>query len=151
MVFIPPKELNVNQDVLNKMLVVNDTTNTTAVDSSNIYELMRVFSGINDPNHPVNNPTLYDFYNSDISLNSSQQELLKNTPVVPYVRAGGSLTSGTAASFYNNTNFENFNSSLLSKDQQNALVDGSYGHRGGGQPQYDYDGFTETDEANSRA
>ena len=53
MVYIPPQGLNLNQDELNQILVVNN---------KNIYELMRVFSGINDPNHPINNPTLFDFW-----------------------------------------------------------------------------------------
>jgi hypothetical protein len=132
MVYIPPKGLNVNYDDLNKILVVNN---------GDVNEFMRVFTGINDPSHKIDKPTLYDFYNQSVGLSESQQQLLKNTSVKPYVRAGGSLTSGTASSFVSGGNFD-FKESDLSKDQQAAFDNGNYGT--------DY-GIQQTDEANSRA
>jgi hypothetical protein len=100
---------------------------------------MRIFTGIKDEH--VNNPTLFDFYNPGFSLSEQQKQLLKNTSIKPYVRAGGSLTSGTASSFVGNTNL-GFNESELTKEQQNAFDVGNYGT--------DY-GLQQTDEANSRA
>jgi hypothetical protein len=148
LVYIPPKNLNVDADTLNKMLVVNDTEsnnpnlkNQYGSTMHKIEELMRVFSGINDSNAPIGNPTLYDFYNSNTNLSSTQIESLKSTKITPYVRAGGSLTSGTASSFVNESHLT-FKKTDLSKQQQKAFDNGNYGTAYG---------LQQTDEANSRA
>jgi hypothetical protein len=135
MVYIPPKDLHLNYETLNKILVVKN---------SNINNLMRIFTGINDPSHKIDNPTLYDFYNENSNLSLEQQELLKKTSIKPYVRAGGALTSGTAYSFVNESNFSQFKNddTHLSKEQRAAFDNGSYG--------INY-GIQQTDEANSRA
>jgi ABC-type phosphate transport system substrate-binding protein len=136
MIYIPPKGINLSFEELNKLLVVNNKN-----DNGNIYELMRVFSGINDQKHKIDNPTLFDFYNTNIFLDDSRQQLLKTTSIKPYVRAGGSLTSGTASSFFSNTNL-GFDRSKLTSEQQKAFDVGNYGTA------YDLE---QTDEANSRA
>ncbi|MDR0674918.1 MAG: substrate-binding domain-containing protein [Mycoplasmataceae bacterium] len=130
MVYIPPKELNLNPDELNNILVVNN---------SNVCNLMRIFSGINSN---VTDATLGNFYNDQADLTPSQQQLLMNTSIIPYVRAGGSLTSGTASSFVGGTHL-NFNEKNdLTVAQQNAFDSGYYGTKFG---------LVQTDEANSRA
>jgi ABC-type phosphate transport system substrate-binding protein len=101
---------------------------------------MKIFTGISD--QQTDNLTLYDFVNSTQSLSVEQTNILQNTPITPYVRAGGSLTSGTAASFVNSSNL-NFNEKNdLTHDEQAAFDSGVYGRK---------HNLVETDEANSRA
>jgi hypothetical protein len=79
----------------------------------------------------------------------NDEQLLKDTSIIPYVRAGGSLTSGTAASFVNGTHLnvgtpeQPINPyDLLSTAQKSAFDSGEYGVSFG---------IQQTDEANSRA
>jgi hypothetical protein len=67
---------------------------------------------------------------------------LKDTSIIPYVRAGGSLTSGTAASFINGTHFDDDPYQSLNDNQKSAFDSGQYGVSFG---------IQQTDEANSRA
>jgi hypothetical protein len=113
-----------------------------SVDEGNIEDLMRVFSGFDDGHSQVHNyGSLGEFYNSDIA-NPDVENKMNNEKIKPYVRAGGALTSGTAASFYHDTHLFNVNDSTLNDNQKNALDNGRYG-----KDRQVYD----TDEANSRA
>jgi hypothetical protein len=98
---------------------------------------MRIFSGYKDGLSSNVKGTLGDF-----ASNAVANTKLGRTKIVPYVRAGGALTSGTAASFYQDTGFDLELSPGLSDRQKNALESGTYGN--------DFD-IHDTDEANSRA
>jgi hypothetical protein len=134
MVYIPPEGLGINYDGeinLNNLLVVNE---------NNIINFMKIFTGISDPT--TNNLSLYDFVNKSLTLSSNQITLLKDTPITPYVRAGGSLTSGTAASFVNCSDLGFDKKVDLNSEEQAAFDSGVYGRQ---------HNLVETDEANSRA
>jgi hypothetical protein len=130
MVYIPPKDLGLSSDDLNNLLVVNN---------DNIQDFMRIFTGIDDG---ITKPVRLGSF----AINQSPSIILtklNNTPLIPYVRAGGSLTSGTASSFVNGTNLSNFqNEAGLNEPQKNAFASGQYGTSFG---------IQQTDEANSRA
>lgn len=133
MVYIPPKGLSTEAtNNLNTILAIND---------SNIINLYRSFSGYSD-GLANSVPYLGDFINDQsTALNENDKSILKSTQLLPYARSGGSTTSGTAASFYDNSHF-NVDYSQLSIRQQNAFIGGKYG---------DDFRLIDTDEANSRA
>jgi hypothetical protein len=140
MVYIPPKGINASE--MTDLLYVK--SNQTLQDS-NINNLLKIFSGYTNGSHGVSNRTLGAFVNT----NSSHYTLtiankLNATNIIPYVRTGGALVSGTAASFYNGTHFSGVDSgdNSLDEDQVNAFKYGNYGN--------DIDIYS-TDEANSRA
>jgi hypothetical protein len=137
MIYIPPKGLNLSFDQLNKLLVLNN---------DNIQPFMRVFTGIKDQAFPVLEQftKLGGYLNGDMvdQLTTGQIDSLNNTSIIPYVRAGGSLTSGTASSFVGGSHLNFSEKTDLSSAQQSAFDSGNYGT--------DY-GIQQTDEANSRA
>lgn len=133
-VFIPPKGLSENAiNNINKILYIGE---------NNITNLYRAFSGFNS-GLGINTPNLGLFLNNEVDspLTSNDQNILNNTTLIPYVRAGGSLTSGTAASFYDGSHFPNAHIGLT-EQQQKAFSNGNYGNN------FLVD---DTDEANSRA
>jgi phosphate transport system substrate-binding protein len=131
MVYIPPKGIDASQ--INDLLYVQG--NSDLSDPHSINNLLSIFSGYNDG--IVGNATLGDFVKSTASPDIKQA--LSQQPIIPYVRTGGALVSGTAASFYNGTHFANIS---LTQRQKDAFNFGNYGNA---RLMYS------TDEANSRA
>ncbi|GHU47872.1 hypothetical protein FACS1894218_3270 [Bacilli bacterium] len=130
MVYIPPKNLGISGDELNQILTVND---------DNIADFMRIFTGFDDRIDA--GATQLGYYCSD-GIDPIIKDKLNAINIIPYVRAGGSLTSGTASSFVGNTNLRFYPKSELTVRQQSAFNSGSYGTSFG---------IQQTDEANSRA
>lgn len=129
-VYIPPKDISQNID-LNQVLNLDD---------KNIINLYRTFSGFND-GLSNNKPNLSLFLNDKVSISDADRELFANQTVVPYARSGGSLTSGTAASFFECGHF-NYDKTKLTDRQIASFENGNYGN--------DFKLY-DTDEANSRA
>ncbi len=125
LIYVPPKLIDKSID-LNTILDINQ---------GNITRLYQAFSGISKGDYANAKPKLSDF----ISNQSLKDKF--NVNIIPYVRTGGSMTSGTADAFYTDSRI-NFDSSQLSNDTKKALEEGSYGN---GWKIY------QTDEANSRA
>ncbi|MDE6477190.1 MAG: hypothetical protein K2L48_03290 [Mycoplasmoidaceae bacterium] len=96
-----------------------------SVSENTIEKLYQAFSGFADDSYVNSYPTLGDFASEYID--SSIISILKNTKMIPYVRTGGSLTSGTAASFYEYSRYKNFDSKKLSNRTQKAFEVGNYG------------------------
>lgn len=129
-VYIPPKDISQAID-LNQVLNLDD---------KNIINLYRTFSGFND-GLPNDRPNLALFLNDKINISDADYELFANQTVVPYARSGGSLTSGTAASFFECCHF-NYDKTKLTERQISSFENGNYGN--------DFKLY-DTDEANSRA
>ena len=129
-IYIPPKGISQNID-LNQVL---------NLDEENITNLYRTFSGFND-GLPNDKPNLGLFLNNDINISDADHELFANQTVIPYARSGGSLTSGTAASFFECCHF-NYDKTKLTDQQIASFENGNYGS--------DFKLY-DTDEANSRA
>jgi hypothetical protein len=114
MVYIPPS--GISGDVPNDLLYVQDVTDTTATKTHNINNLLRIFSGyttgLDEGKH-----TLGMFANSAYP---QYQSLLDSVSIVPYVRTGGALVSGTAKSFYNGSHFDDYDLDLT-QDQKDAF------------------------------
>ena len=129
-VYIPPKGIS-NDINLNKVLTLNEN------DITNLY---RTFSGFKD-GLPTEKPLLSLFLNPECEISENDRFKFEHQEVIPYVRSGGSLTSGTAASFFEGSHFKNY-SEGLTEAQKTAFVNGNYGK--------DFRLY-DTDEANSRA
>lgn len=144
MLYIPPRNFPFNKDIT--------PLNLLSLTPENVLNFFRIFSGINegiewndDNNIPIN--SMWHFVNDDLiktnKLSSQQINSLKNTPIIPYVRAGGATTSGTAESFYLCPLLTAADPERnLTPAQQNAFKTGDYGtsfH------------LEQTNEANSRA
>ena len=129
-VYIPPKNISQNID-LNQVL---------NLDERNIINLYRTFSGFND-GLPSDRANLALFLNDNISISDVDHELFANQTIVPYARSGGSLTSGTAASFFECCHFD-YDKTKLTERQIASFENGNYGN--------DFKLY-DTDEANSRA
>ena len=131
-VYIPPKKISNNVN-LNQVLTLNQ---------DNITNLYRTFSGFKN-GLPSEKPHLSLFLNPNYQDQISKTDLTKfeNQTITPYARSGGSLTSGTAASFFECCHFDNCQDNLNS-DQIKAFENGNYGN--------DFKLY-DTDEANSRA
>ena len=131
-VYIPPKGLSSStKKQINKLLTLNER---------NIANLYRTFSGYK-AGLEMERPKLGLFLNNDIEIDSADKEKLNNQSVIPYVRSGGSLTSGTAASFFEGSHYDNAHTDLTD-EQKSAFTNGNYGN--------DWRVY-DTDEANSRA
>lgn len=133
--YVPPKGLSSNAlTQLNSLFDINN---------ENIDLLYSVFSGFYNSNvNLISQPKLGLFKsNAFNNLSKNDQELITNTNLIPYVRAGGSITSGTAASFYDGSHFLNAKEKLTDM-QKKAFENGNYGN--------DFK-LIDTDEANSRA
>ena len=129
-VYIPPKGIS-NDINLNKVLTLNEN------DITNLY---RTFSGFKD-GLPTEKPLLSLFLNPECEISENDRFKFEHQEVIPYARSGGSLTSGTAASFFEGSHFNNY-SEGLTEAQKTAFVNGNYGK--------DFRLY-DTDEANSRA
>ena len=129
-VYIPPKGIS-NDINLNKVLTLNEN------DITNLY---RTFSGFKD-GLPTEKPLLSLFLNPECEISENDRFKFEHQEVIPYARSGGSLTSGTAASFFEGSHFKNY-SEGLTEAQKTAFVNGNYGK--------DFRLY-DTDEANSRA
>ena len=129
-VYIPPKGIS-NDINLNKVLTLNEN------DITNLY---RTFSGFKD-GLPTEKPLLSLFLNPEYQISENDKVKFEHQEVIPYARSGGSLTSGTAASFFEGSHFKNY-SEGLTEAQKTAFVNGNYGK--------DFRLY-DTDEANSRA
>lgn len=129
-VYIPPKEIS-NSVNLNQVLTL---------DNDNITDLYRTFSGFKD-GLPSEKPYLSLFLNPKYKISETDKAKFERQEVIPYARSGGSLTSGTAASFFEGSHFKNY-SKGLTEAQKTAFVNGNYGK--------DFRLY-DTDEANSRA
>ena len=130
-VYIPPKGIS-NDINLNKVLTLNE---------KNITDLYRTFSGFK-AGLPTEKPLLSLFLNLDYDeISENDRVKFEHQEVIPYARSGGSLTSGTAASFFEGSHFNNY-SKGLTEAQKTAFVNGNYGK--------DFRLY-DTDEANSRA
>jgi phosphate transport system substrate-binding protein len=112
------------------------------LNKNNINDLYRTFSGFKD-GLPTEKPLLSLFLNHEYEKKISENDRVKfeHQEVIPYARSGGSLTSGTAASFFEGSHFPNY-SKGLTEAQKTAFVNGNYGK--------DFRLY-DTDEANSRA
>jgi hypothetical protein len=132
MVYIPPQ--GVNPNTLHDLLYVEGHS----ADSHSITNLLRIFSGFKDG---VGDYSLGAFVNTNEPISTDVLNKLKQTSIKPYVRTGGALVSGTAASFYSGSHFSNFNQGLTPA-QIAAFEFGNYGNQIQVYP---------TDEANSRA
>lgn len=130
-VYIPPKGIS-NDINLNKVLTLN---------KDNITNLYRTFSGFKD-GLPTEKPYLSLFLNTDEQLSQNDKVKFEHQEVIPYARSGGSLTSGTAASFFEGSHFGDCSTKGLTEAQKAAFVNGNYGK--------DFRLY-DTDEANSRA
>ena len=131
-VYIPPRGISNNaKSKLNSILTLNE---------SNITNLYRTFSGYKDGLVGQDKPTYGLFLNSSV-LSESDKTLFEKQVITPYARSGGSLTSGTAAAFYENSHFTTAHEGLTTQ-QQEAFTVGNYGK--------DWKIY-DTDEANSRA
>lgn len=127
--YIPPHNLtSYKTEYLNSILNLNE---------QNITNLYRIFSGFDDG---VLNRTMSSF-SDDNNIKAEDKTLFAQTNILPYVRSGGSMTSGTAASFYKSSHFDDCHVGLT-PDQDNAFETGNYGK--------DIK-LIDTDEANSRA
>ena len=131
-VYIQKKKISNNVN-LNQVLTLNQ---------DNITNLYRTFSGFKN-GLPSEKPHLSLFLNPNYQDQISKTDLTKfeNQTITPYARSGGSLTSGTAASFFECCHFDNCQDNLNS-DQIKAFENGNYGN--------DFKLY-DTDEANSRA
>lgn len=126
MLYNPPKNFKFNENVkLNNLLSLNDT---------NIYNFFRIFSGIDTnitwpSDTDIAKNSMYHFVNPTIKslLDQQQINLLKKTTIRPFVRTGGSLTSGTASSFYNCPLLSVYDPKGLTQQQINAFSTGDYG------------------------
>ena len=128
--YIPPK--GISDDVnLNQVLTLNQ---------DNITNLYRTFSGFKD-GLPTGKPYLSLFLNPKYQIPETDKTKFEEQEVIPYARSGGSLTSGTAASFFEGSHFNNY-SKGLTEAQKTAFINGNYGK--------DFKLY-DTDEANSRA
>jgi hypothetical protein len=127
---------------MNNLLYISNQAYPLPEINVNALDLLRIFSGFKQTNDDsaVPSGTLAEFINSSFK-NNPQYDLLANQKITPYVRTGGALTSGTAASFYTGTRYEGLIENLTAQ-QLSAFATGQYGN--------DYD-VKETDEANSRA
>lgn len=137
LVYIPPKNSSITDDML---FSPDNNSSMLSVSPDTIKKLYQAFSGFSDDDYQNSYPTLGDFASSYID--PSIKTALSNTRMIPYVRTGGSLTSGTAASFYEYSRFQSFDSKTLSDRTQNAFKVGNYGSNWK---------LVQTDEANSRA
>ena len=129
-VYIPPKGIS-NDINLNQVLTL---------DEDDITDLYRTFSGFKD-GLPTEKPHLSLFLNPKYKISENDKIKFEHQEVIPYARSGGSLTSGTAASFFEGNHFNNY-SKGLTEAQKTAFVNGNYGK--------DFRLY-DTDEANSRA
>ena len=131
-VYIPPKGISDDaKNKLNSILTLND---------SNITDLYRTFSGYKDGLSEGDKPYLGLFLEDGV-LSDADKKLFEQQQITPYARSGGSLTSGTAASFYESSHFPNAHTGLTTQ-QEEAFTVGNYGK--------DWKIY-DTDEANSRA
>ncbi|MBP5256932.1 MAG: substrate-binding domain-containing protein [Mycoplasma sp.] len=131
-VYIPPK--GISND-----LNLNSILNLT---QDNITDLYRTFSGYKDGLSDVKpHLSLFLDVNANLSLLPNDIQLFKNQAITPYTRSGGSLTSGTAASFFECCHFDKYLDGLSDR-QIEAFKNGNYGN--------DFKLY-DTDEANSRA
>lgn len=130
-VYIPPKGIS-NDINLNRVLTLNE---------NNITNLYRTFSGFKD-GLPTEKPYLSLFLNTEEQLSQNDRDKFEHQEVIPYARSGGSLTSGTAASFFEGSHFGDCSTNGLTEAQKAAFVNGNYGK--------DFRLY-DTDEANSRA
>ena len=129
-VYIPPEGIS-NDINLNQVLTL---------DEDDITDLYRTFSGFKD-GLPTEKPHLSLFLNPEYQISENDKVKFEHQEVIPYARSGGSLTSGTAASFFEGSHFDNY-SEGLTEAQKTAFVNGNYGK--------DFRLY-DTDEANSRA
>lgn len=129
-VYIPPKGLSSYE-----FNTLNSYLNLT---QDNISKLYGTFSGFLG-GELTQKPNL-GLFTSD-KLSASDQELFNKTNIIPYSRSGGSLTSGTAASFVEGNHFDP-SAIKLTNDQITSFSSGKYGN--------DFK-IIDTDEANSRA
>ncbi len=125
LIYVPPKSIDESIN-LDTILDINE---------NNIAKLYQAFSGISEGDYANAKPKLSDFI-ADQSLKDKF-----DVNITPYVRTGGSMTSGTADAFYTDSRL-NFDDSQLSDETKKAFEEGSYGN---GWKIY------QTDEANSRA
>lgn len=132
LVYIPPVS-GLTDEQLDTMLDVND---------NNVSKLYAAFSGYKGT-LLNSNPKVGDFLSTAAQsfLNEQQKETLNNSAFVPYARTGGSTTSGTAYSFFNDSKFADPHTGL-NQDQIDAFETGTYGSEWE---------IVQTDEANSRA
>ena len=130
-VYIPPE--GISNDAKSKLNSILDMNNT------NIGNIYRTFSGYQD-GLGQSKPTMGLFLNNT-SLSQNDQKLFRNQEVIPFARSGGYVTSGTTASFYNDSHLD-FNPNSWDEKQQNAFKFGNYGN--------DWKVY-DTDEANTRA
>lgn len=137
LVYIPPKDSAITDEML---FPTENDKSMLSVSSDTIEKLYQAFSGFSDGQYLNSFPSLGDFASNYVD--SSIVSELKKTKMIPYVRTGGSLTSGTAASFYEYSRYKNFDSSNLSDRTQKAFEVGNYGSNWK---------LVQTDEANSRA
>lgn len=129
--YIPPKGIS-NDVNLDQVLTLNQ---------DNIANLYRTFSGFKD-GLPSSKPYLSLFLNPDYHhISQADKTKFEKQEVIPYARSGGSLTSGTAASFFEGSHFDNYLGELT-EAQIIAFINGNYGK--------DFKLY-DTDEANSRA
>ena len=133
-VYIPPS--GISNDAKSKL------NQTLDLNVNNITNLYRVFSGYSDGlPQQTKKPTFGLFLNDEVNLSASDKEKFQQQKITPYARSGGSLTSGTASSFYESSHLENATEGLTDR-QKNAFKYGTYGS--------DWKLY-DTDEANSRA
>ncbi|MDE7434050.1 MAG: hypothetical protein K2M43_02950 [Mycoplasmoidaceae bacterium] len=101
-----------------------------SVSDSTISKLYQAFSGFADgDDYSSTYPKLSDFINTqdkEYEYVKKYQDILSNTKLIPYVRTGGSLTSGTAASFYDYSRFTDAHKDLDPRTE-NAFAVGNYG------------------------
>ena len=132
LLFIPP--VGMSDEGLSKLRTCLTLNQTNAI------QLYRLFSGYSD-NLGDKYRNLGGFLSNNSGLNQNDINLLNNQPISPFVRSGGSTTSGTAASFFAGSHFT-IDSNELTDRQKKAFKTGDYGSD---TKVYD------TDEANSRA
>ena len=100
-VYIPPKGIS-NDINLNQVLTL---------DEDHITDLYRTFSGFKD-GLPTEKPHLSLFLNPKYQISENDKVKFEHQEVIPYARSGGSLTSGTAASFFEGSHFNNYSKGL---------------------------------------
>ena len=117
-VYIPPS--GISNDAKSKL------NQTLDLNVNNITNLYRVFSGYSDGlPQQTKKPTFGLFLNDEVNLSASDKEKFQQQKITPYARSGGSLTSGTASSFYESSHLENATEGLTER-QQNAFKYGTY-------------------------
>lgn len=133
LVYIPPKSIPkevIDLDNQNPLLHVSPGL---------IDKLYQAFSGYHGSSYYLGNdyPKLSDFISTGYDNYKSSLDI----KITPYVRTGGSLTSGTASSFYDYSRFSSAHN-LLDEKTKRAFEVGDYGSSWT---------IVQTDEANSRA